>query len=314
MKSITTANLSMTHPYTHKLSITVIIPTYNGENKISNILKALTKQTHKDFEVIVAIDGSTDRTQDIVNEFKGLNLKVLTQSNKGRATIRNFGARNAKGNLFVFFDDDMIPSVDSVKQHYEFHLQNENAILGGDQVENIEAQKTDIQNYKAWLTKKWTSKYTDGITRLTIENLFFTAANCSIPRNVFELLTGFDERLPDVEDFDFACRAIEKNIPVYFDHKNIGIHNDPITCTSYIKRQREYAIGRAKRNKVNEVEYKKDIIHDLKHILYRPFAFHFWVKLIDSDRIQFMPKRIRYKLYNVIIHSLSVEYPQIKIQ
>ena len=49
---------------------TVIIPTYNGAKKVVNCLHSLEKQTFKDFETIVVIDGSTDNTQEVLEAQK----------------------------------------------------------------------------------------------------------------------------------------------------------------------------------------------------------------------------------------------------
>ena len=55
--------------------ISVIIPTYNEEKVISGCLESLSKQTFKDLEIIVVDDGSTDKTLNILSEFKIENLK-----------------------------------------------------------------------------------------------------------------------------------------------------------------------------------------------------------------------------------------------
>jgi glycosyltransferase involved in cell wall biosynthesis len=298
------------------MRISVIIPSYNGESKIGNILQALVAQSFKNFEVVVAIDGSKDQTQEIANGCQErLDLKVITQRNRGRAAVRNFGAANATGDLLIFFDDDMTPSPDAVKKHYEFHSQNANIILAGNPIENIEPQKSDIQNYKAWLTKQWTAKYLQDITPLNLDNLFFAAANCSIPRNIFDQLNGFDDRITDGEDYDFAYRALEKKIPVYFDRTNTAVHHDPITCASYLERIRQYRQAHKILNKFHpERRSPTDNSSPFKHWVYRLFAHQFFVHAIDNGSLfMALPIKIRYRLYSIIIHSLTAEYPNIAI-
>jgi len=151
---------------------------------------------------------------------------------------------------------------------------------------------------------------------MTLDNIFFTAANCSIPRKIFEQLNGFDERLTDAEDFDCAYRAIEKNIPVYFDQTNTAIHNDFLTCTSYIKRIRQYQLARKKlyeiRPHMRSANEKK--ILSFKHLIYRFFAFKNLPQMIDHSSIfMIFPAKIRYRLYSVIVQSLGVEYPKIRL-
>jgi glycosyltransferase involved in cell wall biosynthesis len=298
------------------IEASVIIPTYNGEKKISNVLNGLLRQTFKEFEVIVVIDGSTDNTLEVVERFRPsfTHLKIIGQSNQGRSKVRNRGVLDAAGDLIIFYDDDMVPFDDSVERHIEFHKTHK-GIVSGFSLECQSPGKTDIQNYKAHLSKVWTTKYSDGVTRLNLSILFFTAANASIKKNLFDLLGGFNENLTDAEDHDLACRALIKNIPVFFDKDNRAVHNDLISCQSYIKRLRLYAIAHAQLKKYHPERYsdarKKNLF---KRIIYRIFAIRLWVSLIDREVfVWLLPQKIRYKLYDVVIQALGIEYPDVVV-
>jgi glycosyltransferase involved in cell wall biosynthesis len=296
-------------------TISVIIPTFNGANKIPALLDSLLKQTLSRFEVIVVVDGSTDNTMDVLSRYanKFDALRVISQDNSGRSNVRNRGAKEAVGDLLIFYDDDVIPMLNSVECHLKFHSSYDSAILAGNPIEYISSEKTDVSNYKAWLTKIWVRKYQPGITRLNFDNLFFTAANCSMPKRIFLTLNGFDERIKDAEDFDFATRALESGIEVYFDKQNEAVHNDAITCLSYIKRLRQYdrahkqlSILHSNRKRVYSSQSS-----GLKRMVYRIFANMFWVRLIDRQFfVSLLPRWARYKFYSVVTHALSIEYPE----
>lgn len=299
------------------MRVTVIVPTYNGAEKISNILTALLRQNQSIFEIIVVIDGSTDQTLPnlIQNQTQFNNLKIIKQPNKGRSAARNRGVKESSGNLLLFFDDDMEPHPDSIQRHVLFH-QTYSGLLSGNQIEEVNKGKTDIQNYKAVLTKKWTKKFTDGINELNQNNLFFTAANCSIKRIDFDALHGFDERLTDAEDFDLATRALQSGMKVFFDKSNRAIHHDNVTCRSYIHRQRQYF--KANEKLFERYPERRKLIQEpgkWKHCLYRLFAISFLPKLIDEYNIfKIIPTGIRYRLYSIIIHALSREYPNTEVK
>ena len=76
--------------------ISVVIPTYNEERDIGDLLESLAKQTFKNFEVIIVDNYSNDRTIEIVNRFKGrINIRIYKiKSNVSKA--RNFGAEKAR--------------------------------------------------------------------------------------------------------------------------------------------------------------------------------------------------------------------------
>lgn len=292
--------------------LSVIVPTYNGAAKIPLLLESLLRQTFQDFELVVVIDGSKDRTQEILqsyhNRFKA--FKIISQVNSGRSVVRNRGVLEASGDLLIFYDDDMELDPGSVDRHIWFH-KNYSGIVGGDQAEFKNSNKTDIQNYKAHLTRIWTAKYPQGITQLNQENLFFTAANCSIKRNTFLLLNGFDERLTDAEDYDFAYRALKSEIPVFFDKDNRAVHHDMITARSYVERLRLYGnahfrllVLHSERNKNRMVKSK------LKKVFYWLMASPYLLRLIDFEVFKkIMPEAIRFKLYDFIIQALAVEFP-----
>ena len=75
----------------HNVTVSVIIPTYNGAHKILNVLKALEQQSYCDFETLVVIDGSTDNTADVVSNatLNLTSLRIVQQKNKGRVAVRN---------------------------------------------------------------------------------------------------------------------------------------------------------------------------------------------------------------------------------
>lgn len=92
--------------------VSVIVPVYNVENYIYDMLTSVQEQTFKDFEVIMVDDGSTDDSPQIAGEFaaKDGRFKYFRQENAGVSAARNFGIREASGDYMVFYDpDDLIP-------------------------------------------------------------------------------------------------------------------------------------------------------------------------------------------------------------
>lgn len=88
--------------------VSVIIPIFNGEKYIESCLSDLTKQTLKEFEVILINDGSTDKTAEICDRIsmKNSNIKVIHQINQGVSKARNEGIKVATGEYLCFIDCD----------------------------------------------------------------------------------------------------------------------------------------------------------------------------------------------------------------
>lgn len=298
------------------MKVSVIVSTYNGALKLPYLLDALALQSVRDFELIIAVDGSVDNTLEVLdaNAPRFDSFRVIGQNNSGRSKIKNKGAKESTGELLIFYDDDMVPCVESVERHINLHLVEAEALVSGNPVELWEQGKSDIQNYKALLTARWTRKYVDVLTRLDETNLFFSAANCSVRRGVFERLGGFDERLTDGEDFHLALRALQNGCVVLFDKSNTAVHRDFITARSYVLRLREYR--KARENLMLMLGTSIPAVTSQsfsRRVLYAFFARAAFVRWIDSGRLLFLPAMVRYKLYDIVIHSLSSEYPDVAV-
>jgi glycosyltransferase involved in cell wall biosynthesis len=295
------------------VNTSVIIPTYNGKHKIQTILNSLCQQTYKEFEVVVVIDGSTDGTEEyLLNLTLPFSFKFFNQINKGRASVRNKGAELAKGDLLIFFDDDMRLEPDCVKAHIEHHQGKPNSILTGAQIDDFNKATTDFQQYKCYLSRTWATKLKKEEDQpLPFSNLYLTAANFSTRKQVFNRIGGFNEQLRDCEDYDFALRAYQLSIPIYYSEKAFGWHDDFQTVASFIKRQLDY-------KQYNEVLYQlypDRYSHLLQTRLNQPgklnaifFSFFkapIWVKAVEDNYFRLLPKKLRYKLYTWIITTHS---------
>lgn len=99
-------------------SISVVIPTYNKLSDLESTLSGFTQQTNKNFEIVVADDGSTDNTQKMIRSFSHqMNIVYSYDESKGRASARNRGLQLASGDLIVFVDSDRIPSSSFLEEH-----------------------------------------------------------------------------------------------------------------------------------------------------------------------------------------------------
>lgn len=83
--------------------ISVIIPAHNEERYLRKTLEALRAQNYGWFEVIVVVNGCTDRTKEVA---RGRCQRLIVLSQKSLGVARNLGARMARGELLLFLDAD----------------------------------------------------------------------------------------------------------------------------------------------------------------------------------------------------------------
>lgn len=99
---------------------TVIVPAYNEEQSIPETLSSLVQLDYpcKRLEIIVVNDGSTDRTAELVKEFKlqhpDWRIILLQQENKGKGSALNLGLTQARGEFFACLDADSFVSSNAI--------------------------------------------------------------------------------------------------------------------------------------------------------------------------------------------------------
>lgn len=105
--------------------ITIIIPLYNAERYLDDLLYSLKYQSNDNFEVIFVNDGSSDTTSEILRIFCNNDIKryrLFNISNIGVSRARHFGFKQAKGEFVFFIDaDDYISlnAIDLLLSYYE---------------------------------------------------------------------------------------------------------------------------------------------------------------------------------------------------
>ncbi len=86
--------------------VSVMMPAYNAERYIRKAIKSLLNQTYYSWELILVNDGSTDQTQDIIDEFTDPRIRVFYQENSGEASARNHALSKIRGEFLAFLDAD----------------------------------------------------------------------------------------------------------------------------------------------------------------------------------------------------------------
>ena len=104
------------------VTVSVVIPVYDGERYIEESIKSVLNQSYSDFELIIVDDASTDHTKDILERYKkqDCRIKVIRQeTNVGVARTRNTGFDHCSGSLIALLDADDYWHKDKLKKQVE---------------------------------------------------------------------------------------------------------------------------------------------------------------------------------------------------
>ena len=103
------------------------MPVFNAEHFVSNSIESILNQSYKNFEFIIIDDGSSDKTDIVLNYYrtKDSRIKVFQHGNKGLTKSLNIGIEKAQGKYIARQDADDISYKDRFKEQI-FWLENYN--------------------------------------------------------------------------------------------------------------------------------------------------------------------------------------------
>lgn len=104
------------------MKVSVIVPTFNKAPRLNLMLASAVCQDFDlhEVEILLIDDGSIDETEQIVEKYRNrLNLQYLRKNHGGRSFARNEGIRDAKGEIVIFSDDDVIWGKSFLISHYQ---------------------------------------------------------------------------------------------------------------------------------------------------------------------------------------------------
>lgn len=255
--------------------VSVIISTYNQPDWLQKVLWGYECQTERDFEIIIADDGSTQETEAVIKGFKAvsrLNIIHVWHEDKGfrKTKILNKALLKANSEYIIFTDGDCIPRNDFVKTH--LNLKKENCFLSGGYFklpkdisrlitkESIETQQCFnlkwLKNHglkKNFKTNKLTAKGFKArlLNTFTPTKATFDGMNVSGRKALIFKVNGFDERMQyGGEDREIGERLM-----------NLGVAFKQIRYSAicvHLHHERPYKNSEAiKRNKAIRLSTKK---------------------------------------------------------
>lgn len=186
----------------------IIIPTLNEEKYLPRLLTSLSKQNHKNFEIIIVDGNSQDKTKEKAKEFNNkFDIYFFENSRKNVAYQRNFGANKAKGDYLVFLDADagILPTF--IKKLDKFITSKKGLVF----VPYMGSDRNDTQT-------KMIFSFINVIieTSQNVGKPFSAGGAIVFERNFFNKIGGFNEKVFISEDHELIQRAFKWGIKAKF--------------------------------------------------------------------------------------------------
>lgn len=100
-------------------TVSIVIPVYNGSSYVREAIESVLGQTYKNIEVIVVNDGSTDKTEEIVNSYNDKRIRYFKKENGGVASALNLGIQKSKGEYISWLSHDDVYFLDKIEKQIE---------------------------------------------------------------------------------------------------------------------------------------------------------------------------------------------------
>ena len=227
--------------------VSVVIPTYNRANLVTEAIESVFQQTYTNIEIIVVDDGSTDNTEQVLQPYLP-NVHYIKQPNGGLASARNAGMRMAAGDYIAWLDADDLFEPDKIRLQVSFmeahpevvavssdfsafdkngvieasHIrsyygavartQGEFAALYGSEVAYPLVAATDLQEKEKWVSAKY---YIGHIYEKLIWGNFVHPPTIMLRREVAAKARKLDTSLRDGTDYDYFIRLSRLGLMAY---------------------------------------------------------------------------------------------------
>jgi glycosyltransferase involved in cell wall biosynthesis len=262
-------------------TVTIVIPCYNQARYLSDSIESALSQTHRDLEVIVVDDGSTDATAEVARRYES--VRLLRQVNQGQAVARNRGLAAARGDYVVFLDADDRLLPHALEAGLQRLARYPDAAFAYGHVKIIAGDGTPLP------TPRQVSVERDHYLELLRNNYIWTPGAVIYRRDVLTLTGGFNQRVTGSEDFDLNIR-VARDFPICCSGETVleyRLHGKNTTCNYAVMLKAAVSARRAHKPCVvgNDVHLRAwhEGVGEVRH--------GYGDKLVDQVRAQWRGRR-----------------------
>lgn len=187
--------------------VSIVIPSYNRANFISDTLESIIRQSFKDFEILFIDDGSTDNSPEIVNNFieKDYRVKYFRQANSERAVARSYGISLSNSQYLCLVDSDDLWYPNKLERQVELMDANPELVFSYASVNRI-----DFNNKRLPSSPRQHEGYSGWVFYKLLQRNFIPSVTPMIRTEILKKIGKQVTEFIPYEDWDFWLRISRK--------------------------------------------------------------------------------------------------------
>jgi glycosyltransferase involved in cell wall biosynthesis len=181
--------------------VSILICLYNAERFLASTLNSALSQSHRDFELIVIDDGSTDGSRAVLDTYTDPRVRVISQSNQGAAAALKAGLQAAQGVYIAPLDSDDLWEPESLATHVKALESHPGIALTFSWFRVIDEMGREIGISSNHF------RGTIGFAGLLTDFVVGATSNVVIRKSAIEEAGGVDPNIPRLYDLDMCLRV-----------------------------------------------------------------------------------------------------------
>lgn len=239
----------------------IVIRTFNEEKHLRNLLRAITQQDFKDYEIIVVDSGSTDRTLQIAEEF-GVKLIKIESRDFTFGYSLNIGCEAGVGDFLVFVSAHIVPINNQWLSNLLAPFSDKNiAMVYGRQIGTKESKFSEQMDFNRLFTLSSVNS--------NLPLSYANNANSAIRKNLWEK-RHFDEYLFGLEDIEWARNLTQQGFIIHYEPSAAIYHIHEEKWSQVFNRYRREAIAAVRigldeppQVKLGAMSFFMNTVHDI---------------------------------------------------
>ncbi len=184
------------------MRVSVCITLFNEEKSIKALLESLLTQSKKPDEIVIVDGGSTDKTVNIIKNFRNKKIRLIKQKST-RSAGRNLSAKLAKNEIIAMTDGDCIAKKDWLERLTAPFMEKKNGVVAGFYEMTAKNAFQKAAGYFLGITSE----------RYNVDKFLPSTRSIAFRKNIWQKIGGFPESDNNrAEDTDFNYKAIKAGV------------------------------------------------------------------------------------------------------